>query len=254
MIEFERQKEILTRFLPRPPARVLDIGGGPGAYSLWLAHQGYEVHLLDVMGLHIEEAKRRAQAQRVAIDATVGDARALPYPDRFADALLLMGPLYHLTDPAGRKAALLEARRVLRPGGLLATVGISRFTSMLDGSWQGFIRDPKFRPIVSRDLRSGQHRNPPGHPSYFTTAYFHHPEELRSEIKGAGFRDVHVVASEGFLWWTPGILELWKDTHLREYLKGLLRRVEEEPSLIGLGPHLMGLARRPRRRALPSAP
>lgn len=244
VIEFERQKDILQRFLPRPPARLLDIGGGPGAYSLWLSSQGYEVHLLDAMEGHVRQAVRGAQKRKLLLDARTGDARSLPYPDGYADVVLLMGPLYHLTGSGDRATALLEARRVLRPKGILFTVGISRFTSMLDGSWQGFIEDPGFRKIIGRDLRSGQHRNPKRKEAYFTTAYFHHPEELREEIHQAGFRGIRLFASEGFLWWMPDVLEYWKNPAHRSFLLKLLRAVEEEPSLMGLGPHILAMGRK----------
>ena len=56
-LEFIRTTEILSRFLPAPPAVIADVGGGPGAYALSLAIQGYEVHLLDPLALHVEQAR-----------------------------------------------------------------------------------------------------------------------------------------------------------------------------------------------------
>lgn len=245
-IEFDRQKEILTRVLPKPPGRILDIGGGPGSYSLWLAGRGYEVHLLDPVELHVQQAARRASRAGLEIDTRIGDARSLPYPSKFADAVLLMGPLYHLVRAPDRRRALREALRVLRPGGVLAAVGISRFTSLLDGSWQGYIRDPAFRRIVRRDLRSGQHRNPKRVPAYFTTAFFAHPDELRAEAVESGFSSTELIGSEGFLWWVPDILRYWQNARLRSFLLETTRKIEREPMFVGLGPHFMVIGRRPR--------
>ena len=245
-LECERQKELLARFLPPPPSRVLDVGGGPGNYALWLASRGYEVHLVDPVPFHVRQARRRATSRRLDLDAGEGDARSLPFPDRCALAVLLMGPLYHLTGAAVRRKALTEAVRVLRPGGVALAVGISRFTSLLDGAWQGFLRDPRFRRIVRRDLSSGQHRNPARVPAYFTTAYFHHPEELRQELRTAGLEDVRVIASEGPLWWAPGIEQAWRSPPAgtgADEADGPLRRSSPE-----------GVSDRPARSAANRAP
>ena len=98
--------------------------------------------------------------------------------------MLLLGPLYHLTERDDRLAAWREARRVLRPGGVVLAAAISRFASTLDGLRLGLFDDDAFAQIAERDLRDGQHRNPTGNPRYFTTTYFHRPEELRTEVKG----------------------------------------------------------------------
>src|SRR5947209_8679346 len=78
-IELARTRIILERYLPPPPARVLDIGGGPGVYATWLAQAGYDVHLLDVLQLHVDIA-REASARQPGheFSADLGDARSLP--------------------------------------------------------------------------------------------------------------------------------------------------------------------------------
>jgi hypothetical protein len=55
-LEFVRTWELLERYLPPPPARVLDVGGGPGAYALPLREAGYDVGLVDPVPLHVEQA------------------------------------------------------------------------------------------------------------------------------------------------------------------------------------------------------
>ena len=166
-LEFARTLELLERYLPPPPAVVLDVGGGAGAYALPLARRGYEVHLLDPIALHVEQALAAARADPAAALASgrIGDARALPYADAGADAVLLLGPLYHLTEAGHRERALGEALRVLRSGGLLAAVGISRFASTLHGILGGLLANPAFEALVERDVAEGQHRNPRPRPA-----------------------------------------------------------------------------------------
>src|SRR5260221_10411080 len=95
VIELARTQDVLARCLPAPPARVLDVGGGTGVYARWLAGRGYEVHLVDPVPRHVEEA--RAHPGPPLAGARVGDARRLEEADASADAVALLGPLYHLT-------------------------------------------------------------------------------------------------------------------------------------------------------------
>lgn len=188
LLEGLRTRELLERHLPEAPATVLDIGGAAGAYAFWLAARGYMVHLIDPVARHIEQATlHNAGSAAPLASCTVGDARAVPFADACADAVLLLGPLYHLTAAEDRHRALTEAARVLKPGSLLFASAISRFASTLDGLVHDAFCDPAFVAIAEQDLRDGQHRNDTGRQEYFTTAYFHMPEDLRVEIQAAGF-------------------------------------------------------------------
>ena len=246
-LERARTQELIRRHIPPPPAVVLDVGGGAGAYSFWLTDLGYEVHLVDPVPLHVERARtvsaRRAQGRLASVE--VGDARALSFGDRRADAVLLLGPLYHLTEAADRSSALREALRVLRPGGLLVAAAISRFASLVDGLRGPLFDDPVFASIVERDLATGQHRNETNNPRYFTTAFFHDPAGLAEEIGAAGFGLVDVVAVEGLAASMPDFDRRFTDAATRERLLAFLRTVESEPALLGASPHLLAVARRP---------
>ncbi len=94
LLERERTQELLGRYLLPPPATVLDVGGGAGAYAFPLASLGYTVHLLDPVPLHVEQALESSRRSvRSLAGAAVGDARELPWPAESADAVLLLGPL-----------------------------------------------------------------------------------------------------------------------------------------------------------------
>jgi ubiquinone/menaquinone biosynthesis C-methylase UbiE len=243
-LEFVRTMELLGRLLPAPPAQLLDVGGGPGTYAAPLARRGYRVHLVDPVGLHVEQARQAAgSGPAAAFTAGLGDARQLSEPDQSQDAVLLFGPLYHLTDAADRRQALGEAWRVLRPGGRLLAMAICRFAPLLDGLYRGWLDDPQFRSVVDQDLVNGQHRNPDpvGRPEFFTTAYFHTPQGLAGEVETAGFTGVVSYGVEGPGW--PLRTE-WADPQRREQILFAARSVETEPCLIAFSHHLITSATR----------
>jgi SAM-dependent methyltransferase len=236
----------LNRYLPPPPATVLDVGGGAGAYALPLAREGYSVYLIDPVRLHVDQAAMASDSQPEAplADVGVGDARHLRWNDASVDAVLLLGPLYHLTSRFERVRALREALRVLRRGGVVVAAAISRFASTYEGLFSGHLEEPEFEAIVERDVEEGQHRNPSGRPEWFTTAYFHLPDELRDEAIEAGFVVEALVGIEGPGWTLPSLAAWLDEPARREQLMAAVRRVESEPSLLGSSAHLLVVGRR----------
>jgi ubiquinone/menaquinone biosynthesis C-methylase UbiE len=238
-IEFARTKELLERHLPEPPARILDVGGGPGWYASWLAKKGYDVHLEDPVPLHIEQATQKA-ADGPTFSIALGDARELKHPDESAAVVLLMGPLYHLPERTDRLTALQEARRVVIQGGLVVVATISRFAGLLDMMRAGRLGEPKYRPS-DEELTTGKHVNPTGDPDYFTTAYFHHPDEIASEILESRLNPEGTFGVEGPGWL---IWDRWDDEGYRNSILIAARLLEQEPSAIGISSHLLTFARR----------
>lgn len=228
-LEYTRILELLDRLLP-PEGNVLDVGGGPGTYAIPLMARGYGVRLIDPVRVLVDQAARQG------VDARVGDASELGEPDSSADAVLLFGPLYHLTERQDRRRALSEAQRVLKPGGTLLATMISRYGTMLCGLYERRLGNPAVQAIVAADLATGQHRNPTGDWRFFTTAYFDTPEGLESEIDDAGFNDIAVYGVEGPGWVLPD----WADH--RESVLAAARAAERQPSLIGFSLNFLAMA------------
>ena len=240
-LELVRTQEVLRRHLPPPPARVLDVGGATGVHASWLAEDGYEVHVVDLTPRHVQ--KVQADLSSLGVTAEVGNATQLASPDAEFDVVLVLGPLYHLTDRPGRLQALREAKRVARAGGIVAIAAIGRFASLFDGLARGFLFDPEFRLIVERDLDDGQHRNPNDRPSWFTTAYFHQPEELRDEIEEAGLSLIELVGVEGLAGWLSNLDDRWESDGGKDAILYSARAIESQPTLLGLSAHLLAVSR-----------
>ncbi len=244
LLELVRMQELIQRFLPAPPKVGLDVGGGPGRYSCWLARMGYEVHLVDVVDKHVGQARAASvsQVDHPLASVTLGDARSLAHEDGSVDFLLLMGPLYHITDRSERLVALREARRVLKSGGTLIATAISRHAILMDGLRSGILDDPAFVSILSRDLADGQHRNDSDNLGYFTTAFFHRPEELQSEVVDAGFDLKGLFSVQGPGEFTKDLEARMLEPAKRAQLLGLIRAVEQEKTLLGVGSHFIIVA------------
>lgn len=233
-LEFLRTQELLQRFLPPAPARVLDVGGGAGIHAKPLLAAGYDVVLIDPVALHVDQAQADGIQQ-----AEVGDARELQFESGSFDAVLLLGPLYHLIDPNDRIRAIQEARRVAGPSGLVAAAVISRFASTYDGLHRGLLLDSGFENIVEHDVATGHHVNPDATPGWFTTAYFHDPSDLRSEFNDAGSPIDQIIAIEGPGSYLPDVDDWLDDPARREALLRSIRRTESDSSLLGASSHLL---------------
>ncbi|HZU73468.1 MAG TPA: class I SAM-dependent methyltransferase [Acidimicrobiales bacterium] len=236
-LELARTQELILRHLPPAPLDVLDVGGGPGVYAAWLAERGYRVRLIDPVPLHVEQAR----ATDRGVSADVGDARELAEPDASADAVLLMGPLYHLVDGHDRLQALAEARRVLRPGGLLVAAAISRWAALLDLLVRlDRLHEPEVADTVCSAVEDGVFR---GHrPGLFTTAYMHRPGDLALEIERSGFPTPVIYNVEGPGFMVSDFGARWSDPDRRAALLRAARMVETEPELAGASSHLVAVS------------
>jgi SAM-dependent methyltransferase len=236
-VELARTAALVDALLA-PGSRVLDVGGATGVHAARLAAEGHVVTLVDPV-----PAQVAAAAAVGTFVAVVGDARALPAPDASVDAVLLLGPLYHLVAREDRMLALSEARRVLRPGGLLAAQGIGRLAAFSDS-----VRRGGFEALGDEDLRilrTGEWVNPG---EGFPGGHFHTAAELRAEVTGAGFVDVVLHGLEGP---NVGSLELVaRDAELEALAGELATRAEAlvrpglQDQLAEASPHLLALARR----------
>ncbi|MFI0739506.1 class I SAM-dependent methyltransferase [Streptomyces sp. NPDC021100] len=238
-LELVRTQELLRRHLPPAPAAVLDVGGGPGVHARWLADDGYDVRLIDPVPRHVEAARG------AGCRAETGDARCLAVVDQSCDVVLLLGPLYHLLEQGDRLRALSEARRVLRPGGLIAAAAISRYASLLEHTATTWLDRGGVRDAVVDILATGRHE---AGRKGFTAAYFHTADELTDELGRAGFRDVSLYGVEGPAW---GLLKA-VEQHTGEGLGGsamfraaleAARMAEGYPDLLAAGSHLLAFGR-----------
>lgn len=245
MLEGIRTKEIISRFLSKKKMSILDLGGGAGYYSFWLQEKGHSVNLVDLSPKNIELANQYSLNTGIKLAGSeTGDATELNFKDGQFDLVLLLGPLYHLTDKDERLKALSEAKRVLKPGGILLAAIISRYASLFDGFKRDLITDDHFEKILINDLKTGVHLDETENLDYFTTAYFHTPPEIKSEITQSGFRFEKLIAIESFGWIIDDLVTKSGDSKYMKKLQQFINMVETNEDIIAMSPHIMAVARK----------
>ena len=240
-IEFQVTLRALTEFLPPTPARLIDIGGGPGRYAITLAQRGYRVTLVDLSAGNLELARQKAAEAGVELDGYL-HANALDLSSFAAgsfDAALLLGPLYHLHKLEERQAALQQAYRLLKPGGPVFASLITRFAGFRDAAVHGYsfvLDDPAYSENL---LATGIHDNGKG----FADAYFCHPEEVIPLGESAGFTTLRLMGCEGILaGHEEYVNSLTGPDH--DFWLDINYRMAQEACLLGASDHLLYIGRK----------
>lgn len=272
--EFAITLRALVQHLPPATCRVLDCGGGPGRYAIELARLGYEVTLFDLSAGNLALAREKAApsqpqaamrpeaaAMQPAADAVPPEAAGVAlaaydqgtaldlsrYGDGSFDAVLLMGPLYHLLEEEERLRALSEARRVVKPGGPLFAAFITRYAVHRDAAAHYFTEPLALPGLYETIEQTGQ--LPPSEGVSFV-AYFAHPDEVEPLMRRAGLEVDEILGVEGYVsiiegqgvnaltgpewdWWLEAN---WRGAH--------------EAALRGAVEHLLVVARNPAWRSV----
>ena len=256
LLEFERTKELLLEKLPKAPAVIYDIGGAYGEYSWWLASLGYEVHLFDLSETNIRmSAELSPEHPGVCLhSATVCDARTVPRPDKSADAVLLMGPLYSITEYEERILAIEESRRLLKDTGLLFSAALTPYSVLVprivlyhadDSKKRRELDDPAVLSMIGRALKDGNYVNPEKKISTgIGSSHLHTAKALREELSRGGFDTVSVHGILGGAWLAPNLDALLEREDTRETLMETIRMLDTYEEIIGLSGHLLAVSKK----------
>lgn len=254
LIEFERTREILLEKLPKPPAVIYDVGGGYGEYAWWLASLGYEVHLFDLSETNIAmSAELAGEHPGVTLhSAAVCDARSVPRPDNSADAILLMGPLYSITEYEERILAIRECRRLLKSNGILLSAALTPYSVLIprlaryhtDGSpKRKELDDPAVISMIERALEDGCYINPEKKiASGLGSSHLHTAKALREELSAGGFNTTSVHGVMGGAWLAPNLDELLATSDAKAMLMKTVRMLDAHEEIIGLSGHLLSVS------------
>lgn len=247
-VEFAITCHMLTKYL-KPNSRVLDIGGGPGRYAIWLAKQGHHIvlsdlspNLLSIARTKIDQASVSANIEEI-IEADACDLSH--WKDDSFDAVLSLGPFYHLPDSSDRNQAITELRRVLHPNGLAFVSLMPRYAfirrTLAIPDERHRMAQPEF---VSRVMEQGIFIN--DILGRFTNGYGVRPDEVNPFFEQHGFTMLTLLAAEGFVRDIQrSLYELEKkDPTTYQTVLDVIISTANDPSILGMAAHLLYIGKK----------
>ncbi|MEO0573359.1 MAG: class I SAM-dependent methyltransferase [Bacteroidota bacterium] len=239
IFEFERTQSLIEKYIPGKPSQILDVGGGTGKYSEWLAKKGHAVHLIDPVLKHIKLAQKRAKALKNGFTVHLGESQQLGFPNNFADVVILHGPLYHLQKLEDRIKTIQEAKRILRKDGIILGFAINYTASTLVGLLHGLIHKKSFFAMCKEELTFGLHNPPDEFPWLLARAYYHRPEAFKKEFIGQKLTFLNLYAVEGMAWLDKDYFANLSNPKYKKNLLGLIEVTQHDPYLLPFSPHMM---------------
>ena len=248
--EFLLTCRMLDRYI-KPCDTVLDIGGGPGRYSFYLAEKGCDVTLFDLSPENINHVKTRSSEAGVPVKAICGDAREADMiignntvrtngeAEQY-DHVLLMGPLYHLLEEDDRIKAIKAALRLLKPGGTLFAAFISMsggLVFMLREVPEQFANPGEqifLTPLVAGENFGG---------AAFTQAFFINQHKVLPFMEQFGLEKLHLFGQEGVL--APNVHTFTEQPpEVKEALLDISEKLFEKEEYLSWSEHLMYVGRK----------
>ena len=239
--EFAVTMKALLNHLPETPADLIDIGSGPGRYSIELAKNGYLITLVDISKASLDIALEKASQANVKFkDALHLDATDLSQiSENTFDGVLLFGPLYHLLEEINRRQAILEAKRILKKDALIFATFITRFAPFRNSAVErpGWVT--KQHDYAQEVLSSGKHTEG----EQFPNAYFAHPNEIKPLMEDCGLSTISIMGVEGIVAGHEAEINKLQGADWEKWVD-LNYRLGLEPSLYGASDHILYVGRK----------
>lgn len=239
-VEFELTKRYLMRYI-KPGDKVLDLGGGPGRYSLFLAELGCDVTLADLSEKNVEFALSMASEQGLELKGLQIDARDLStFGESQFDYILCMGPMYHLKSEEDRAKTIRECLKKLKPNGIIFVAYISSYSFV----WDYLIRNPEYilnsdRKLELNKIVDGKDFTGKG----FSDNFYISPKNVLPFFEQFNLEKLHLLSSESFLYLRepellkqkPNVINAWLD---------LAEQVCEREDLLSMAEHIMYIGKK----------
>jgi len=239
-VEFEITKRYFNRYITQGD-KVLDVGGGPGRYSLYLLEKGCDVTLIDLSPNNVKFAKDRAAEQHLNLNAISGDARNITniVNDKF-DHILLMGPLYHLCDDTDRVNIINSCLSLLKPNGIIYISFVSSNARIIYT-----LRDKPEKISDDKVIQDWQYfiDGTDFCGDSFTKAYLINPKNVLPFMEQFNLEKLHLFSCESILAPSMDLLKQQPKQIVGKWID-FSERICESEDLLSFAEHLMYIGRK----------
>jgi len=238
---------IIIDHLPQE-VEILDLGGGPGRYTIELAKLGHTLHLADLSQTLLDIAKKKIAEFGIDNVKSITQVNAVDlsiYANDSFDAVLLFGPLYHLTDETERLACIKEVKRVLKPNGLIFANFLPYLSGAIGVAARMFLTpDQVNAETLNRVFEQGIFNN--NTDKGFQEAYHATSDEVVSLFSDNGFSKVLLRSIRG---WGNNIEEqIYKvkdeNPEMHKTVIDLINKTAADPSIIEMCGHAIYIGRK----------
>lgn len=211
---------------------ILDIGAGTGRYSVALADEGHNVTAVEYVKKNVSQIKMKSDK----VVAKHGDALNLKLKDESFDVALLFGPTYHLFSHEDKLRSIMEAKRVLRKGGVLLIMYLMNEYAVItyafkEGNLQKVLNENKldesFQTITSQeDLYS-----------------YVRLEEINKLAEDAELERIKIIGVDGATDYIRPVINKLSNADFEIYKKYQLS-ICERPELLGASSHVLDILKK----------
>ncbi|ASP38438.1 SAM-dependent methyltransferase [Bacterioplanes sanyensis] len=239
-IEYDTTMHVLKPYW-KAGKKLCELGAATGRYALAFAEQGCDVTAVELAPEQVELMRQQAKERQLTLTMYEGDACDVSFiGDASQDVCLMLGPMYHLTTVEQRNQAIAEAKRILKPGGILAVAYISRFfvAGLFAKHWPRLMTPAVLNELLQQGTVSATEAD-----SFFRVGYFSTPAEAEGWVTQVGFRLENHVATDGYVRYLAESVNHFSPEQYQAWLQQHLQHCHES-SLLGSSNHGLVIARK----------
>ena len=233
-VEFTSAMEYITKYLEKMKnPKILDVGAGTGRYSIELSNLGYDVTAVELVKHNLATLKKNYPN----IKSFQGNAINLgKFNDESFDMVLLFGPLYHLISKEEKLKALMEAKRVVKTGGIIM---ISYYMNEYAILTYGFKENNILNAIKNNDIDKTYHITPKETELYSMVRL----EDINELKKLANLKRLKILSQDGATDYIRSVINKMDVETFKEYIKYHLS-ICERKELLGASSHVLDILKK----------